>query len=138
MKKFRVYDKKHQIMLEPIELSKLLKYLLFQKMPNSTAYDMMKDHFDDLVWLRFTNLPDKNKVDIYEGDILLINIGYANEIKAVVKNGVVRIEDNEGYMDNLISGFYLDPIGINNPVHLDDANKGLIIGNIYQNPELLK
>lgn len=38
-------------MLEPIELTKLLSYLLFQKMPNSTVYDMMKDQNDQDVWL---------------------------------------------------------------------------------------
>ena len=102
--KFRAWDKKTDIMLEWIELQKLLSYLIFQNCPNSKAYNLMKNHFKDIIWLQFTWLKDKNWKEIYEGDIIgwLIN----KKVVEVVKFWITRIEDNEMYSDNMVSWFY--------------------------------
>jgi len=67
--------------------------------------------------MQFTDLLDKNGREIYEGDIL-------------TGNKVVRF----GNIDGGYEGEY--GIGFNvNPFHSEEME---IIGNIYENPELLK
>lgn len=67
-------------------------------------------------WLQYTGLKDKNNKKIYEGDILEHNSGNVQELKYVILEG-------SGY-----SGFQ----------HLNVKSQIKIIGNIYENPELLK
>ena len=68
--KFRAWDKKLHVMWEPIEFNKLLKYLIFQSCPNATAYEAIKDHFEDIIWEQSTGLFDKNDTEIFEGDVV--------------------------------------------------------------------
>lgn len=74
---------------------------------------------------QFTGLKDKNGVEIYEGDI----VGADDLICKVVWNGVgwkAEWQDNRQGRDN-------------SPRYPDlDFRKLEIIGNIYENPELLK
>jgi len=80
----------------------------------------------DLEW--FTNLLDKNKKRIFEGDIVrAINTGNIGEIKYVSEHGafVVRSKDKTGqYYEYLDLGLCL--------------NFFEVIGNIHENPELLE
>ncbi len=83
---------------------------------------------------QFTGLKDKNGKEIYEGDIL----GYPNRnIKRIVKFGRIWI-DVEEYQQEAVC-FFTTP---NNEINSDTSFLELndiqeIIGNIYENPELL-
>ena len=74
---------------------------------------------DDLIFMQYTGLKDKNGVEIYEGDIVR-NRSIDKTIGEVIFKGVGFIVMEEGVSTTLI----------------DDKYE--VIGNIYQNPELLK
>jgi uncharacterized phage protein (TIGR01671 family) len=83
---------------------------------------------DDIHYLKvmdFTGLKDKNEVEIYEGDILSFTY-QKNERK-----GVVTIEKYYHFILKTNEKFF-------NLYHIENAETGIIIGNIYENPELLK
>jgi hypothetical protein len=118
--KIRAWDKKLNVMWEGIELTTLLRYLLFQHMPNATAYEAIKDHFDDIVWLEFTGLLDKNGTEIYEGDI----------VQEVGVPGPAVVDKIWWDEDRWRRGNW-EPAGL-------EATEGLVVvGNIYANPELV-
>lgn len=76
---------------------------------------------DEVVLVRYTGLKDKNGKDIYEGDI--VETIYGNEI----------VEFNE-YISGYSPFVEADMDGNHNYV----ASEVEVIGNTYENPELLK
>lgn len=90
---------------------------------------------------QFTGLQDRAGKDVYEGDILE---NYHKEkyeiIYGVNKTQIVRQNNSQTRKKFLSSGFYEKQIGqdINAYVELCDCKWGVIIGNIYENPELLE
>jgi len=71
----------------------------------------------------FTGLKDKNGKEIYEGDIVKIHRGYA------IPSGVV-------YWNEDSAGFGVKHHYYDNYVDLDTVET--VIGNIWENPELLE
>lgn len=110
---------------------------------NDDAYE-----FGDDPIMQYTGLKDKNGVEIYEGDIIKASWSNINETDRpdlwtymVVKfgNGYVDASDYEDFSVEII-GFYCDCIK-----GCDKQPKSLlyyenieIIGNIYENPELIE
>jgi len=146
---YRAWDKKLNIMWEAIEMKKLLRYLVFESMPNATAYKEIKDHFDDIVWLQYLNHKDKNGEKFFEGDIAQM------EAVTTFSSGYYHEEDME--IDLLYTGEVViipsKGVCLKNPMcidRLEDNKKWRIkgyknvvsyrskkIGDKFQNPELL-
>jgi uncharacterized phage protein (TIGR01671 family) len=127
--KFRAWNGSEMVM--PQEKSYYQRYISFcgniiQKSSEGMACFGGTDRWrveSDLHVMQFTGLTDKNGVDIYEGDIC---IWYINDLERL---GEVYYHDQSFEMRSPSMGY----IGW-------DANRGEIevIGNIYQNLELLK
>ena len=128
--KFRIWDKRNKKMIYKTNTNKIYMSL------DGKLYNGLngQDFSDDFILMQYTGLKDKNGKEIYEGDI--IKSKYFGDF--IVKNGIVRIMDNEAYQDNLVSGFYLQQVSSKELWHLDFLKKCEVIGNIYENPELLK
>jgi uncharacterized phage protein (TIGR01671 family) len=88
---------------------------------------------DDLVFQQYTGLKDKKKNDIYEGDIV------EGETEDTFFNHLV-VEYKSDY-GGYAFVYYLDGLN-NNKIKFEYWFKQLkklkIVGNIFQNPELLK
>lgn len=84
----------------------------------------------DIEVLQFTGLQDRNGKEIYEGDILKYNFPYDERLKHISLVKFVETEASFGLKD-----IYGDEI----PLYRIAANNYFeIIGNIYENPELLE
>ncbi len=87
---------------------------------------------NELIWMQFTGLKDKNGKEIFEGDIVIHKNGYKyivefSEINA--KWCLVQPRKEDG---NVLEGVYTG--GIDG----QDIWRCEVIGNIYENPELLE
>jgi uncharacterized phage protein (TIGR01671 family) len=96
----------------------------------------------DIILMPFIGLQDKNKKDIYDGDIGRVAAQSGRTEIFVVKWGIHRREMKSGWTVD-IPGFCFEVDGhpafliVNNYLNGHDLDIIEIIGNIYQNPELL-
>lgn len=131
--KFRAWDKKKRKMLylSPNDtiLFKNGKCTVWKE----NQYDKIEEcccceTFNDVIPMLYTGRKDKNKEEIYEGDILTCP-HIANYKPCVVKFGI----HNDAY-----NGWYVDWGNMQGELNESWSDMGVKIGNIWENPELLK
>ena|SRR5699024_488745 len=120
--KFRAWDKEEEMLLSDISLI-------------DDTWDMLNEFFkykkDELVFMHYTGLKDNIGKGIYEGDIL--DGSYTNPLtKEVVKKYYQIVYENGCYNAHAKN----HPFGSTVLYFINTKSK--VIGNIYENPELLE
>ena len=130
--KFRAWLKVAGEMVEVLEIDFYNKEAAYIWTEQVSDYELEQtrevDKIDDLDLMQYTGLKDKNGVEIYEGDVIseLSEQGedWANHILAEVVWHKV--------------GFYGKEKGHEPEYPITEFVKGEVIGNIWENPELIE
>jgi uncharacterized phage protein (TIGR01671 family) len=128
--KFRVWDKENKEMLdvEDLHWDDCTREFSIRTTMYSNYFDI-----EDMILMQYTGLKDKNGKEIYEGDIVKHNGFYEGDCYYNAGCGQVLWDDED-------TGFYLTAKDTSF-INLFDLTRNLdgeIIGNIYENPELLE
>lgn len=120
--KFRAWDKVYKRMVYSLTP-------MFDENENALDMSWIKDYDGDYELMQFTGLHDENNVPIYEGDI--VPSLYNNKPCVVVwDQGCCEFRtENDGYSEHLYDTTGEFDFG---------RNMWEVIGNIYENPELLE
>ncbi len=147
--KFRAWDKKEKIMYEAGVINLFLDFM-------GDVYHTYKGKLnlvDTLILLQYTGLKDKNGKEIYEGDIVRREFEIGRVIIDPVSLGAEDYEiDDSGYFIGVVSFRPSEGYVLNKCKKYNDedelqtkksgvklyANRAEVIGNIYENSELLE
>lgn len=112
--KFRVWDKVHEEMI------------------NWEQYkdELVSSDFTDegLILMQYTGLKDRDGVEIYEGDILALKGHWGIRVEYEKGTMWVRDKDEIRYTNRILDV----------PISSITINMWEVIGNVFENPELLK
>ena len=131
--KFRAWDKRRKKWLEPHYVDISCAGVI-SKVTVHRGYEIASDrNLDFIELMQYTGLKDKNGKEIYEGDIIEIrgqNYKYIAEI--------IWDDEKAGYDLKEINTSIPDYL-LNMPeLFVDRISQIKVIGNIYENPELLE
>ncbi|RTK82662.1 YopX family protein [Enterococcus faecalis] len=128
--KFRAWDKRENTMRD-------VAVLHFTKggKVNSIEYwktpsELKSYHVRNLVLMQSTGLKDKNGVEIFEGDIVQYRDGEYSYL------GIVKRDCYQFFIDGIEPDDNYDFIDVSNT--FDGTSSLEVIGNIWDNPELLE
>jgi len=123
------------------KVNESMYFMGWNKRPNAEVFYTIGTLFalgEDAEFMQFTGMTDKNGVKIFEGDIvewaLIIKSDWVSKPDTIKKTQYEVLFENDNIMG--IVGFYFkDKNGKH--IHFHNFEDVEIIGNIYQNPELL-
>ena len=120
--KFRAWLKEKKIMGEVLGIDILHKEIFFS---NEDVDCYEHTDFKDIELMQYTGLKDKNNKEVYEGDIVKLRANHGI--------GIIKYSDEWGaFVVEYIKPRPLAVLGMN--YYKEDIE---ILGNIYENPELL-
>ena len=126
--KFRAWDKEDEVMCEVDAIG-------FSEGAVTISNENVKYYhlgINEIELMQSTGLKDKNGTEIYEGDILEVEKNEDGTYKGTI-NGKTFFDRFQGYSSKIkVEGMH----DINTLRYWN--NRVRIIGNIYENPELLK
>lgn len=128
--RYRVWCKIFNTMIKPMTIQKMI-----HQRNSSTSITSL---YDDFVFMQSTGLRDKNANEIYIGDIVRgVRPNLDNETERIETKGVVKesccevvIEDEKGTHDPFENYFAI--------LYQSGKAEIEVIGNIYENPELME
>lgn len=106
---------------------------LLSKIPHIHTTNSRKYIIDTETVGQYTGLKDKNGVEIYEGSVMLI---HATEFNVEII-GVVEFNSGSYVVRSFFSDAHIS-LACAVREHQSGERIGIVIGNIYDNPELLK
>ena len=121
--KFRAWDKKQKKMIPVTGID--------FEFPQVDEYGVLHPMVD-VILIQFTGLHDKNGKEIYEGDIANITLGL------IAKGGYTERGVMEFNKESAQFSFLCKDSLFEEPQERPDAFTIEVIGNIYENPDLLK
>ena len=120
--KFRAWHKEEKIIGEVLGIDILHKEIFFS---NEDVDCYEHTDFKDIELMQYTGLKDKNRKEIYERDIVKLRANHGI--------GIIKYYDEWGaFIVEYIKPRPLAVLGMN--YYKEDIE---VLGNIYQNPELL-
>ena len=123
--KFRAWVKDKKAIFEVILINYVTKKVTYLLERVGHLLSIRDAKFNDVELMQYTGLKDKNNKEIYEGDILFESFG-ERYYKVVFENGGFRAEFKGDFDEH---SFDL----------IDVVAQGCeIVGNIYENPELME
>lgn len=135
--KFRAWDSENRQMLDVQELNFEDCFYGGEMQIKTTMYN---DYFDyrEMPLMQYTGLKDKNGVEIYEGDIVKIHKhSYYHGFKQEEIGEIKFIDGAFGfYREKSKNEYYFNNLATENAY--GELEYYEVIGNIYDNPELLK
>ncbi len=117
--KFKAFDKKYDCIVDVVEISFETNTILIEYIDEHDG-DIVQEwrDFKDIELMQFTGIEDKNGVEIHEGDIVKLKyVSYPLEVKYNVALAQFQMGDEHRF------------------TALQDVE---VIGNIYENKELLQ
>ncbi len=106
----------------------------------NTAFDY--EWHSSLIWMQFTNLKDKNGKEIYEGDIVSLTQGFAPrqlfQVEFDVDDGRWMYTHKWKMNPEIKDQYQISSTGFHGDARTNEEREVEVVGNIYENPELLK